>query len=195
MNATGCSVQRPSNMYTIGTFRPHFSAGYMGTLWPNPESRREGSPEMKLRDASSFGKLVPYKRWAPLPESAMIGWPHMPSMSPAMLWARWIAGRVLYARRGHTGWTTGSRSTGNPPRATVVSGVDDAASVGEGSAKSGIGNTPGRMWRTTEQGSVQPVFIPVFPERPSDSGCFGSLQTLAYGPETSRATTGDLLQP
>jgi hypothetical protein len=49
--------------------------------------------------------------------------------------------------------------------------------------------------RTAEQGSLQAVFIPVLPERPCDSGSFGSLQILVYGPETNRATTGDLPQP
>jgi hypothetical protein len=50
-------------------------------------------------------------------------------------------------------------------------------------------------WWTAEQGSLQPVFIPILPKRPRDSGGLGSLQILVYGPETNRATAGDLPQP
>src|SRR5436190_20216097 len=50
-------------------------------------------------------------------------------------------------------------------------------------------------WLTAEQGSLQPVFIPILPKRPRDSRRFGSLQILVDGPETNRTTTGDLPQP
>ena len=51
-----------------------------------------------------------------------------------------------------------------------------------------------RTWQTAEQGNLQTVFIPILPERTRDSGCFGSLQILVYGPETDRASAGDLPQ-
>ena len=50
-------------------------------------------------------------------------------------------------------------------------------------------------WRTAEQGSLQPVFVPILPKRPRDSGRFGSLQILVNGSEANRATAGDLPQP
>jgi hypothetical protein len=50
-------------------------------------------------------------------------------------------------------------------------------------------------WRTAEQGSLQPVFVPIVSQRPGHSGSFGPLQILVYGSETNRATAGDLPQP
>jgi hypothetical protein len=50
-------------------------------------------------------------------------------------------------------------------------------------------------WRTAEQGSLQPVFVPILPKRPRDSRRFGSLQILVDGPEANRTATGDLPQP
>ena len=50
-------------------------------------------------------------------------------------------------------------------------------------------------WRPTEQRSLQPVFVPLLPKRPRDSGSFGPLQILVYGAEANRATAGDLPQP
>src|SRR5579862_7384448 len=50
-------------------------------------------------------------------------------------------------------------------------------------------------WWAAEQGSLQPVFVPILPKRPRDSGSFSSLQILVYGSETNRATAGDLSQP
>ena len=50
-------------------------------------------------------------------------------------------------------------------------------------------------WRTAEQGSLQPLFVPILPKRPRDSGRFGSLQILVDGSEANRTTTGDLPQP
>jgi hypothetical protein len=49
--------------------------------------------------------------------------------------------------------------------------------------------------RTAEQGTLQPVFVPIFPKRPCHSGRFGPLQILVYSSETNRATAGDLPQP
>ncbi len=50
-------------------------------------------------------------------------------------------------------------------------------------------------WWAAEQGSLQPVFVPILPERPRDSGSFSSLQILVNGSKTDRATAGDLPQP
>jgi len=50
-------------------------------------------------------------------------------------------------------------------------------------------------WRTAEQSSLQPVFVPILAKRPSDSCRFGSLQILVDGSEANRTTTGDLPQP
>src|ERR1700733_16177232 len=50
-------------------------------------------------------------------------------------------------------------------------------------------------WWAAEQGSLQPVFVPILPKRPRDSGSFSSLQILVYGSKTNRATAGDLPQP
>jgi hypothetical protein len=36
-------------------------------------------------------------------------------------------------------------------------------------------------WRTAEQGSFQPVFVPILAKRPCNSGSFGSLQILVDG--------------
>jgi hypothetical protein len=52
----------------------------------------------------------------------------------------------------------------------------------------------GSRW-TAKQSGLQPVVVPILPERPSDSGSFRSLQVLMYGPEANRATAGDLPQP
>src|SRR5579862_3033137 len=50
-------------------------------------------------------------------------------------------------------------------------------------------------WWAAEQGSLQPVFVPILPKRPRDSGSFSSLQILVNGSKTDRATAGDLPQP
>jgi hypothetical protein len=52
-----------------------------------------------------------------------------------------------------------------------------------------------RSWWTAEQGGFESVFVPIVPERPGDSGSFGSLQILVYGSEANRATAGNLPQP
>jgi hypothetical protein len=54
---------------------------------------------------------------------------------------------------------------------------------------------PASPWRTAEQRSLQPIFVPILPKRPCDSRRFGSLQILVEGPEANRATAGDLPQP
>src|ERR1700733_12572449 len=48
---------------------------------------------------------------------------------------------------------------------------------------------------TAEQGSLEPVIVPIIPKRPRDSGSPGSLQILMYGSETNGATASDLPQP
>src|SRR5205814_988466 len=50
-------------------------------------------------------------------------------------------------------------------------------------------------WWPGEQGSLQPIFVPILPKRPRDSRRFGSLQILMDGSESNRATAGDLPQP
>jgi hypothetical protein len=50
-------------------------------------------------------------------------------------------------------------------------------------------------WRTAEQGSLEPIFVPILPERPRDSGNFGPLQILMNGSEANRAAAGDRSQP
>ena len=47
-------------------------------------------------------------------------------------------------------------------------------------------------WRSAEQRSLQPVFVPILSKRPRNPGGFGPLQILVYGPEADRATAGDL---
>jgi hypothetical protein len=50
------------------------------------------------------------------------------------------------------------------------------------------------LW-AAEQGRLQPIVVPILPRWPRNSGNPGSLQILMYGPETNRATAGDLPQP
>jgi len=51
-----------------------------------------------------------------------------------------------------------------------------------------------RPWRTAEQGSLQPVFVPILLKRPRHSSSFGPLQILMNGPEANRTTAGDCPQ-
>jgi hypothetical protein len=48
---------------------------------------------------------------------------------------------------------------------------------------------------TAEQGSLQPLFVPILSQWPRDSGSFGSSQILVDCSEANRTTTGDLPQP
>src|SRR6185437_5116040 len=41
-------------------------------------------------------------------------------------------------------------------------------------------------WRATGQGSLQPLFVPILPQRPGDSGYFGSLYVFVDGSEANR---------
>jgi hypothetical protein len=50
-------------------------------------------------------------------------------------------------------------------------------------------------WLSAEQGSFEPVLIPLLPKRPLQSRRFGPLQILMNGSEANRTTAGDCPQP
>src|ERR1700722_15618718 len=60
--------------------------------------------------------------------------------------------------------------------------------VGEVRHRQHCGASP---WWSAEQGSFEPVFVPILSKRPHYTGSLGPLQILVYGSETNRATAGD----